>query len=259
MIYKKLFLYGTDVHVVVFNPSLASRIHVTNEGFKPVSRVAQEKGANLVINGDGWGLLGVLFGKPNSIAYSDGNPVQTTQKDYRPWVNFSVNNVPSFGWKRNTWWGNYNAVSGDRFLVSSGEFNTAISDRTTKDARTAIGKDPSNNVIVIVADGNSAIGRGLTFKELADLFIQYGADTAINLDGGGSTAIAINGIVVNVPNDDGRLGERNVINHLCVWSEEFDGAPSEPPPPVQEPFDWSDVKVTVTYDGETRSFRVSDV
>jgi hypothetical protein len=42
---------------------------------------------------------------------------------------------------------------------------------------------------------------GLNLHELADLLISQGAMEAVNLDGGGSVSLVIDGIVVNAPSD----------------------------------------------------------
>jgi exopolysaccharide biosynthesis protein len=54
----------------------------------------------------------------------------------------------------------------------------------------------------------------MTLAELTALFRRLGATDAINLDGGGSTALAIRGEVQNRPSD--REGERAVGNALAL-------------------------------------------
>ena len=49
--------------------------------------------------------------------------------------------------------------------------------------------------------------------ELAALLVEVGACTAVNLDGGGSSALWLSGRIVNRPSD---LVERPVANHLAV-------------------------------------------
>jgi exopolysaccharide biosynthesis protein len=56
---------------------------------------------------------------------------------------------------------------------------------------------------------------GMTLAELASLLIELGAVEAVNMDGGGSTAMVIRGRVVNSPSD--LSGERAVGDALLVF------------------------------------------
>ena len=54
--------------------------------------------------------------------------------------------------------------------------------------------------MVIVADGRqSGYSKGMTLIELQHLFLRYGAQTAINLDGGGLSEMRFNGSIFNRP------------------------------------------------------------
>ena len=80
--------------------------------------------------------------------------------------------------------------------------------------RTAFGIDKQGRYIILVADGRQGYySTGLTLQELAATMQQLGAVDAMNLDGGGSTALAVKGKIVNRPSD-GR--ERSVANALLV-------------------------------------------
>ena len=65
--------------------------------------------------------------------------------------------------------------------------------------RTAVGWDKDKNWLLLVADGRQAASVGLTIPETAVLFQQLGAVEAMNLDGGSSTQLVVNGELVNVP------------------------------------------------------------
>lgn len=80
--------------------------------------------------------------------------------------------------------------------------------------RTAFGVDKYGRYIILVADGRQRYHSvGLTLHELAATMQKLGAVNALNLDGGGSTAMVVRGRVVNRPSD-GR--ERGVANALLV-------------------------------------------
>jgi exopolysaccharide biosynthesis protein len=54
----------------------------------------------------------------------------------------------------------------------------------------------------------------MSLDELTWLFQRLGASDALNLDGGGSSAMVVDGAVVNRPSD--REGERAVGNALAL-------------------------------------------
>jgi hypothetical protein len=69
----------------------------------------------------------------------------------------------------------------------------------------------------VVVDGRQVpYSAGMTLDELAVLFLRIGASHAINLDGGGSSALVVQGRVVNRPSD--AQGERAVGNALALES-----------------------------------------
>lgn len=61
--------------------------------------------------------------------------------------------------------------------------------------RTAIGQKADGTIIMLVTDGrlSSSFHFGASLKDIQDLMLQYGAVTAYNLDGGGSTSMYYNG------------------------------------------------------------------
>jgi hypothetical protein len=82
--------------------------------------------------------------------------------------------------------------------------------------RTALGFDPARNLLwVVVVDGRQAgHSEGMTLPELAALLQSLGATEAVNLDGGGSSIMVVEGVPVSRPSD--AQGERRVVNALAV-------------------------------------------
>jgi exopolysaccharide biosynthesis protein len=80
--------------------------------------------------------------------------------------------------------------------------------------RTAVGLSKDRReLLLVVADGRREGVPGLTLPELAALLVDVGACTALNLDGGGSSALWLLDRIVNQPSDG---FERKVANHLGV-------------------------------------------
>jgi putative cell wall-binding protein len=81
--------------------------------------------------------------------------------------------------------------------------------------RTAIAQRGNGDLLLVVVDGRQeGYSIGMTPRELADHLVTLGAHDAANLDGGGSSAMAVHGVLVNRPSDPG--GERSVGSALVV-------------------------------------------
>lgn len=133
-------------------------------------------------------------------------------------------------------WTPQEAIGGGPRLVENGK-NVAVANYwaevldsggtagTSRQPRTAIGVTADNKVIIIVCDGRNMRGSaGYTLAELADKFIELGATDAINLDGGGSSAIVgKDGQVLNRPSDSGdgeEIVERKVVTSVVISETE---------------------------------------
>ena len=90
-----------------------------------------------------------------------------------------------------------------------------------KHPRTGIGisKD-STELYLITVDGRQESSSGMSLKEFANLMLKEGIYQGLNLDGGGSTTMVINGKLVNSPSD--KSGERPVGNCLLVIEKKKD-------------------------------------
>lgn len=86
----------------------------------------------------------------------------------------------------------------------------------TRHPRTAVGFDPRAGLLwLVVVDGRQLPrSAGMSLPELADLFLALGAADALNLDGGGSSVMTVDGRVVSSPSD--ATGERAVGNSLWL-------------------------------------------
>ena len=83
-----------------------------------------------------------------------------------------------------------------------------------KHPRTAIGYTNDNKIIILVAEGRSETASGLTLTQEAEILKDLGCKEALNLDGGGSTCMLLNGKQTNTPSD--KEGQRPVPSVFLI-------------------------------------------
>jgi hypothetical protein len=102
--------------------------------------------------------------------------------------------------------------------------------------RTGIGITPTGKILLVTVDGRSRSSAGMTLAQFGQLFRYLGAESALNLDGGGSTTMVVRGQIVNVPSGG---FERPVGTSLLVLSgpdrEEPEPGPYVTPTPTASP------------------------
>lgn len=115
------------------------------------------------------------------------------------------------------------AVSGAGLLVVDGRDVSDWTDEalsagfdTTRHPRTLIGLDDDNAIWLVTVDGRQpALSLGMSFAELQALARRLGLRSALNLDGGGSTTMVVQGYIVNHPSDE--TGPRKVSDAILVF------------------------------------------
>ncbi|MDR2670525.1 MAG: phosphodiester glycosidase family protein [Oscillospiraceae bacterium] len=116
------------------------------------------------------------------------------------------------------------AVGGSDCLVRDGVVQI-FSNETVRHPRTAVGITADGDILLVVADGRTAISAGLYLGELAVYMHSLGAVEALNLDGGGSSACVVKDpataqyLVKNNPSDG---TERPVGDTLLVVDTDSD-------------------------------------
>jgi exopolysaccharide biosynthesis protein len=112
-------------------------------------------------------------------------------------------------------------VGGVPQLIKNGKVDvTWEQEKTTKSfvetrhPRTAVAKLKDGKFLMITVDGRSESSGGISLNDLAAYLLELGATDAMNLDGGGSTTMFLDGHVVNHPSD--KEGERKVSDALIV-------------------------------------------
>ena len=114
-------------------------------------------------------------------------------------------------------WDNVNhIISGGPYLIKNGEIFIDITEQKLgaiggKNPRTAIGYTQDGNLIMVAVDGREGASVGMTLRELAGFMQSIGCVNAMNLDGGGSTVMYVNGHVVNMPKVKGGIALSNAL------------------------------------------------
>jgi hypothetical protein len=100
-----------------------------------------------------------------------------------------------------------------RFLEGGAPHDLGKSGAYNREPRTAVAYN-DNYIYFIVVDGRSSISIGMTMEELGNFCLNYlGATDGMNMDGGGSSTMWVNGLVKNSPSDG---AERAVANGLMM-------------------------------------------
>ena len=85
--------------------------------------------------------------------------------------------------------------------VTAGEEQFPGDIRYGRAPRSAVAVTKAGHILFAVVDGRQSHSHGLTLTEFAQLLVQFGAQNAVNLDGGGSSALYAGGAVLNSPSD----------------------------------------------------------
>ena len=107
-------------------------------------------------------------------------------------------------------------------LVENGDVAVDVQDEVGRamasNPRTALAQVGPLHYLFVVSDGRTADSKGLTLYQLAQFLQELGAETAYNLDGGGSSAMVFNGQLVNTPTTSGaRVSERSVSDIVAIF------------------------------------------
>ena len=144
--------------------------------------------------GTGWGGGIIGFTNDNVLVLTKSSPQDAVKMGVRDAVSFGpfliVNGVPSE-------------------FKGNGGYGIA--------PRTAIGQRKDGIVLMLVIDGRRpGHSLGVDMVELTNIMLKYGAYNASNLDGGGSSSMAVNGEIINVAGGSGYSGDRYLPNAWIV-------------------------------------------
>ena len=107
-------------------------------------------------------------------------------------------------------------ISGGPYLVKDGRVFVDVNEQKLtaiggRNPRTAVGFTEDYRLIMVTIDGREESSVGITLYDLAEMMKSFGCVYAMNLDGGGSTVMYVNGKVVNSPAVKGGIQISNAL------------------------------------------------
>lgn len=212
--YKEYTVSGTTVHVAEVSADSAEYLKTAfaqgsygKNVTAATSDIADSVDAILAINGDYYGARekgyvirnGELYrstasaGAEDLVIYEDGS--------------FDIINESEITAEQLLAKGAVQTLSFGPALIENGNISVDSDDEVGRamasNPRTAIGIKSDGTYLFVVSDGRTDESEGLSLLELAQFMQSLGAETAYNLDGGGSSTMVFNGSVVNTPTGGG--------------------------------------------------------
>ena len=138
-----------------------------------------------------------------------------------PVENSPNNPVNLFDFNKSLFWDVNDAVHAGPVLIHNGEIKITVNEEVFFGSsipeihpRTAAGYRKDGNLVLLVIDGRQVNSRGVDLMELAIIMRDLDCVEAINLDGGGSSAMVVDGKLMNRP--AGTSSQREVMSAISV-------------------------------------------
>ena len=187
------------------------------------SVTAAENDAILAVNGDYYGANSSGYVIRNGVVYRDTVRENSNNGDLAIYKDgsFKIIYEDQISAEQLVKDGVINLLAFGPALVENGEIavgkNQEVGQAMASNPRTAIGIIDENHYIIVVSDGRTSESEGLSLYQLAEVMKSYGAKTAYNLDGGGSSTLYFNGQVINKPTTGGnKISERAVSDIVYI-------------------------------------------
>ncbi len=218
--------------VAVYEPSRVKTLVTANIGKSGqyVTTMAKNNDALIAINGGGFDdpNFNSTGGSPLGITVRDGVYMTTktyggsggvigfTEEDKLVLGKMSVSKAKELGIR--------DAVTFGPFLIVNGKASEVLGNGGWGTApRTAIAQRQDGIVLFLVVDGRTATKPGADMDDLIEILQNYGAYNAANLDGGTSSVLVVNNIIVNDPIDStGAHKTRPIATGFMVTKDEND-------------------------------------
>lgn len=218
--------------VAIYDPSRIKTLVTANIGKSGqyVTTMAKNNDALIAINGGGFDdpNFSSTGGSPLGITVRDGEYLTTklysgsggligfTEDDKLVLGKMTVAQAKEKGIR--------DAVTFGPFLIVNGKPSEVLGNGGWGTApRTAIAQRQDGIVLFLVVDGRTATKPGADMDDLIEILQNYGAYNAANLDGGTSSVLVVNNIIVNDPIDStGAHKTRPIATGFMVTKDESD-------------------------------------
>ena len=218
--------------VAVYDPSRVKTLVTANIGKSGqyVTTMAKNNDALIAINGGGFDdpNFSSTGGSPLGITVRNGEYMTTklysgsggvigfTEDDKLVLGKMTVSKAKEMGIR--------DAVTFGPFLIVNGKPSEVLGNGGWGTApRTAIAQRQDGIVLFLVVDGRTATKPGADMDDLIEILQNYGAYNAANLDGGTSSVLVVNNVIVNDPIDStGAHKTRPIATGFMVTKDESD-------------------------------------
>lgn len=184
------------------------------------SAIAETVNAVLAINGDFYGAQQSGYVIRNGVLYRS-----TAKKDAEDLViyadgSFAIIRESEVTAEELLEDGAQQVLSFGPALIENGAIAVSVNDEVgrakTSNPRTAVAVIEDLHYLFVVSDGRTDESEGLSLYELAIFLQSKGAQTAYNLDGGGSSTMVFRDLVVNNPTAGRSIRERSVSDIVYI-------------------------------------------
>jgi len=192
------------------------------------TKIAERDKLDFVINGDFFTAKGVNDGEGTNshfaahqwawtagVAVTDGQP-WSAGTNARPSLVVHQDNTVTIEMLQHAQPDDWDVISGNVMLVHNGQLVTHAN--AQRHPRTVVGLDASGHKLtVLVVDGRKpGIAAGMSYDELGSEMLRRGCKEALNLDGGGSSVMAVRDTsgkmnILNQPTDGHERAVANVL------------------------------------------------
>lgn len=234
-VYTKLRRFSSDVYVYKFNPSI-ERLDTTVGEWHKLERLSTINGEPMKgevpiakINGGFFAMNGSTeyIGSfvDEGLYYNGSSYYYPTLIYWKKDNKLTIENRPDQNrhgvYQKEAWW----AVGVPWTLIIDGKKNFQYDKQTLikvfghpyiRASRTLLGQKKDGTIVMAVIDGRRVTSLGITIEQSASLMQELGCYIAVNLDGGGSSEMIVNDVIVNKPSDG---SERYIGTAFIVYAK----------------------------------------
>lgn len=213
---------------VIYDPSKIRTVYTKKLGTSGqyLTQMAKDNNAKIAINGGGFEDPNFNSNGANPLGITISNGKVVTSKTYKGsggLIGFTEDDKLVLGKmtvKQAQEMKVRDAVTFGPFLIVNGKSSEVLGNGGWGTApRTAIGQRKDGIVLFLVIDGRTVTNPGADMNDLIEIMEKYGAYNAANLDGGTSSAMVVDGKIINDPVDSSGAHRTRFISTGFILSK----------------------------------------